>query len=113
MIAPLFAAFDSATVIREVTHAKVRPMCAQLIDETEQDDFVNGVKQLGYKAKDFVVMASPRMEVRLPPDQFALRQEVTVHRRSTMILRTYQGGDGYAWAAAALYEVEKGAFGAK
>ena len=88
-------------------------MGAQLIDETERDDFVNGIRHLGYRAKDFVVMASPRVEVRLPSEQFALRQQVTVHRRSTMILRTYQGGDGYAWAAAALHEVEKGAFGAK
>ena len=88
-------------------------MTARLIDETERNDFVDGVKSLGYKVTDFVVTASPRVEVRLQPGQYVSRQEVTVHRRSTMILRTYQGGDGYAWAAAALYDIENGAFGAK
>jgi hypothetical protein len=92
---------------------KSAPMTARLIDETERNDFVDGVKSLGYKVTDFVVTAGPRVEVRLEPDRYILRQEVTVLRRSTKTLRAYQGGHGYAWASAAVYDIENGAFGAK
>ena len=88
-------------------------MTARLIDETKRNDFVDGVKSLGYKVTDFVVTASPMVEVRLQQDRYVFRQEVTVLRRSTKTLRTYQGGHGYAWASAALYDIENGAFGAK
>jgi hypothetical protein len=46
-------------------------------------------------------------------DIHAIRQEVQIHRASAKIWRTYEGGHGHAWAAAALADVKRGVFGKK
>ena len=84
---------------------------AELIVQQEQDDFLEGVKRLGYDPSGFVVGGGARTDVPLGNGQYAIRQVVNVQRRSPYAMREYEGGHGRAWAAAALADVEAGRFG--
>lgn len=88
-------------------------MGAELIDQSQVDDFLNGLKPLGYDRNEFVIVGGACTEVQLGSDQHAIVQEIYISRDSETVRRTYKGGHGFTWAADALKDVEIGRFGPK
>ena len=88
-------------------------MGAQLIDQSQKDDLLNGLEPLGYDRNEFVITRGTRSEVHVGSDKHAIVQEIVIYRDAENVRRTYKGGHGSAWAADALRDVEIGRFGRK
>jgi hypothetical protein len=84
-------------------------MRAQSISESEINQFLDGVRNLGYDASDFLV-AGERRDL-APTEPHATLQEIRVGRISTGVHGAYRARHSYSWIAEALSDVQRGVFG--